>query len=367
MQLVFDRTDLLDPVHSLQGVTSGRNTLPILSNIKIKTKDDMVELSGTNLEIGITIHAPAAIEEQGEITVSSSKLFEVVSALPSDQEITMTTKGKVIELTCGAGIYKIHGLATDDFPEIPTLHDSNFTVDATEFLSTIHKTVFAASEEETRYFLNGVCLNFKENKTEIAATDGRRLAVTEINKPMPTDQTKIIIPIKSIREIVKAFEESVELNISLHEGQLILTNGETTLATRLIDGEYPSYESIIPQGYTNEVLVKRRTLYDAVKRVSILSNPKTYSITLEINDMESIEVYAKAAELGEAHETVDPISGRGEIKFAVDARFLMDTLQHIETDEVVIQYEHPTKAIILTPSAAQDYHLCLIMPMRIEE
>ena len=366
MQLIFDKSDLLDPVQSLQGVTSGRNTLPILSNIMMSAQDDIVELSGSNLEIGIKVQAPATIKEQGEITVSSSKLFEVVNSLPNDQQVTLTTKNNMIELECGTGIYKIRGLSTDEFPEMPTLHDNHFTVDATEFLAMIHKTVFAASEEETRYFLNGICLNIKGDKTEIAATDGRRLAVTEINKPISSEPATIIIPIKAVREIVKAFEESVELNISLHESQLVLTNSETTLATRLIDGEYPNYEQIIPKGYTKEVLVNRRTLYDAVRRVSILSNPKTYSITLEINDMESIEVYAKAAELGEAHESVNTISGRGEITFAADARYLMDTLHNIQTDEVLIQYEDPMKAIIFTPSATQDYHLCLVMPMRIE-
>jgi DNA polymerase-3 subunit beta len=366
MQLIFTKEDLFRCIQVLQGVAAGRNTLPILSNVLIRAMNGQIEIAATDLEVSIQTVVPGTIVDEGAITVSARKLSEIVRELP-DQEIKLsTTANDRIEITCGEGVYKIIGLPDDEFPELPSIAGEFFTIDGETLCSMIDKTEFSASTEETRYFLNGLYFDLTPEITQIVATDGRRLAIASSDTltPPPQEPMGVIIPLKAVREITKTFAESAEVKVSLLENQIIFADDDSTLTSRLVEGEYPKYQQIIPSDNEIHLTLSVEQTLGGLRRVSLLSNPKTYSIRLDMQDGKA-RISAKTPELGEAYETVDIKSGDGEIQIAFDARFLVEAVGHIETEDFRLELKDSLSAAVLKP-VGEDGHLCLIMPMRLE-
>ncbi len=366
MELTFDKNELLQSLQLLQGVASGRNTLPILSNVLINASAGNIECIATDLEVGIRISVAGTIQEEGAITVSAKKLADIVKELPSEKTITVATiANDRVEITCGDGVYTIIGLPDEEFPQLPTVDGEALSINGDTLRSVIHKTEFAASTEEVRYFLNGLYFNLGDVKTEIVATDGRQLALAHCAPLVSVEnKTGFILPLKAVREIAKTFADSASVSIAVFENQILFSDGTATLTTRLVEGEYPPYQKIIPDAAEGRTVVDREAILRATRRVSLLSNPKNYAICLEI-DSESIRVSAKTPELGEAHETVQVESSTGTVRIGFDARLLIDALSHIDTDSIVLEFSGEVNAVVFKPTD-NDEHICLIMPMRLQ-
>lgn len=366
MELTFERDDLLYALQVLQGVASGRNTLPILSNVLIHAEGNSIECMATDLEIGIRMKVEGTITEEGAITVSAKKLGDIVKELPSDKPIHLaTTANDRVELTCGEGVYKIIGMSDEEFPQLPSIEGDAVSIGGETLRNVLQKTEFAASTEEVRYFLNGLYFNFLEDKTEVVATDGKRLALAHC-EPLksPGEANGFIVPLKAVREIERTFAESGEVDISISENQILFTDGTATLTTRLVDGQYPDYQKIIPEDSEGRTVLVKEDILRATRRVAVLSNPKNYSICLEI-DTEQVRVSAKTPELGEAHETVSVESSTGTVRIGFDARLLTEALTHIETKDLSIEFSGELNPVLIKPVDAEDY-ISLIMPMRLE-
>jgi DNA polymerase-3 subunit beta len=366
MELTFERDDLLHALQVLQGVASGRNTLPILSNVLIHAEGDTIECIATDLEIGIRMKVEGTITEGGGITVSAKKLGDIVKELPSDKPVNLaTTANDRVEITCGDGVYKIIGMSDEEFPQLPSVEGNAVGIGGETLRNVLQKTEFAASTEEVRYFLNGLYFNFLEDRTEVVATDGKRLALAHC-EPLntPGEANGFIVPLKAVREIERTFAESGEVNISIFENQILFTDGDATLTTRLVDGEYPNYQKIIPETSEGKTVVSKEQILRATRRVAVLSNPKNYSICLEI-DTEQVRVSAKTPELGEAHETLPVESGTGTVRIGFDARLLAEALAHIETESLSIEFSGELNPVLIKPVGTDNY-ITLIMPMRLE-
>ena len=366
MELTFERDDLLNALQVLQGVASGRATLPILSNVLIHAEGSTIECMATDLEIGIRMKVEGAITEEGTITVSAKKLGDIVKELPNDKPVNLaTTANDRVEITCGDGVYKIIGMPGDEFPQLPSVEGNAVSIGGETLRDILQKTEFAASTEEVRYFLNGLYFNFLAEKTEVVATDGKRLARAHC-EPLnsPGEANGFIVPLKAVREIDRTFAESGEVDISVFENQILFTDGNATLTTRLVDGEYPNYQKIIPESSEGRTVVSKEQILRATRRVAVLSNPKNYSICLEI-DTEQIRVSAKTPELGEAYETLPVESSTGNVRIGFDARLLTDALAHIETESLSIEFSGELNPVLIKPVGTEDY-ISLIMPMRLE-
>jgi DNA polymerase-3 subunit beta len=227
------------------------------------------------------------------------------------------------------------------------------------------KTAFAASTEETRYYLNGVFLHIAPEESRIVATDGRRLALAK-NAAVEsiTEEIGVIVPVKAVSEIRKTFTESENLNISLAENQIIFSDEVSTLTSRLVEGEFPDYNRIIPQDNDIKIYLDTQHLLAVIKRVSLLANPKTLLIKLETQDG-ILKVSATDPDAGEAHEEMEIKSGDGNIAIAFSAKFALDVLSHIDSEEVLLNLKDPLSAALLKP-ADDDNYLYLIMPMRLD-
>ncbi len=366
MELAFEKDELLHALQMVQGVASGRNTLPILSNVLIRAQDGNIELAATDLEVGIKIKVVGTIKEEGATTVSAKKFVDIVRELPDKTINIVATANDRVELTCGDGIYKIIGLSDEDFPELPSAEGEGVTIDGETLCAIINKTEFAASREEFRYYLNGLYFNLLEDRTEVVATDAiRHLALAHCAAlKTPEDVAGFIVPLKAVREIERTFVDSADVKILLLKNQILFSNENATLTTRLVEGDYPPYQSIIPESPEGRSVVPKEAFLRATRRVALLSDPKNFSICLEI-DPEQIRISAQTPELGEAYETIAVESGTGSVRIGFDARVLTEILTHIETESLILEFSGEASQVSVKP-VGDDGHICIIMPMRLD-
>lgn len=365
MELTFERDELLHSLQMVQGVASRRNTLPILSNVLIRAQDGVIECAATDLEVGIKTKVVGTIGEEGSITVSAKKLTDIVRELPGDKPINLvTTANDRIELTCGDGIYKIIGLSDEDFPELPSADGEGTAIDGETLCSVIRKTAFSASTEEFRYQLNGLYFNILEDRTEVVATDMHQLALAHCPPlKISEDVAGFIVPLKAVREIERTFANSSEVKISHTKNQLLFSDENTTLTTRLVEGEYQQYQKLIRDSSEGRAIVSKESILRATRRVALLSNPKSFAISLEI-DPEQIRFSTETPELGEAYETLPVESGNGSVRLGLDSQRLTEIFAHIETESLVLEFSGEFEFLIVKP-VGEDGQMCFIAPMRL--
>ena len=366
MELIFQRDNLLYSLQVLQGVASGRSTLPILSNVLIQAADGKIECVATDLEVGIKIRVEGVIQEDGAITVSARKLADIVKELPAYETIHFaTTANDRVEITCGDGVYKIIGLPDEEFPQLPSVDGESLTIDGDILRAVLRRTEFAASTEDVRYFLNGLYFNFLTDRTEVVATDSRWLALAYCDSLKALGNVDgFILPLKAVKEITRTFADSPVVTISMFENQILFADENATLTARLVEGDYPKYEKLIPESTIGRAVLFKENILRACRRVALLSNPKNYSISLDI-ETEQITISAKTPELGEAHETVPVQSCTANARIAIDARLLIEILAHIETESLAIEFTGEFSPVLIRP-IGDETHICLVMPMRLE-
>lgn len=366
MELTFEKDDLLKAVQVLQGVAGSRNTLPILSNILVNAQNEQVEMSATDLEVGIKIQVNGTIVQPGSITIPARKIAEIIRELPPSSVKLVEAANDRVEIECERGIFTIVGLSPEDFPPMMSEADSDksFTVNAKSLSTMMAKTAFAASTEETRYNLNGIFLHLTPQVSRIVATDGRRLALANDDAVESiNEEIGVIIPLKAVGEIRKTFADSESLKISISENQILCSDGKATLTSRLVEGDFPDYDKIIPKDNDMNIHLDTQQFLAVVRRVSLLA-PKTLLIKFETQDG-IMKVSATNPDFGEAVEEMEIKSGDGNISIAFSAKFVMDVLTHIDSEEVILNLKDPLSPAILKPADNENY-LYLIMPMRLD-
>ena len=358
MEFTFERGELLAFLQTLQGIRDGQS----LSNVHIRAEEGSI-----NLEVGIRMKVEGTVKAEGAITLPAEKLTDILKELPADKPIDLVaTANDTVEISCGDGVYKIIGTSDEEPQQPPSIESEVFSIDGETLRDVIQKTAYAAvSTDDARSFLKGLYFNFLEDRTEIAATDGKRLALAHC-KPfnLKAEANGFVIPLKAVQEIPKTFPESVEVDISVSENQILFTDGNATLKTPLVGREYPDYQKIIPKTNAGKTVVSRDEILSATQRMGELSDPKNHAICLEI-DTERIRVSAKPPELGEASETVPVVSGTGSVMVGFDARLLIDALSHIDDESVSIEFSRELEPVLIKP-VNDDGHISLVMPLRLE-
>ena len=376
MDITVKRQHLLKAVSTVNNVVS-RVSLPILSNVLIKATDNTIRIVATDLETMIESTLDSAIiRKPGAITASARKLQDLLQEFdaPSVRLITKGT-GKTLRLMMqsGNGVYTIIGLPDEEFPYAPKIVTNNRArISGAALRNVLHRTIFAASTEEVRYFLNGCYFNCLQDNLEVVATDGRQLALAQTSPINLPGTVGFILPLKACHVILSAFSESesVEIVVTTHDNEpkLVINDGICKVITRLVEGEYPKYEKIVPkpESAKGSLIIDRLNLLRAVRRVSILSNPKNYSVCLKIDaESSSMRISAKTPELGEAIETVSLIQVTDSLRIGFDARLLIDALAHVSSERVRLDYTEELDPVVIKPTHEAG-HLVLVMPMRLE-
>ena len=374
MKVVLNRADLLKGISTVQSAVATKNTMPILANVLLEARDTKLEFVATYLDMGIRCSVVAEVVEKGSITINAKKLADIVRELPeASVDIEIDENQKMI-LVCQKSQFKVHGLPKDDFPILPEVKKEKvFKIKGSLLQEMIHKTIFAVSTDETRYVLNGVYFQVENEKLKMVATDGHRLAY--IQKKLEgkgEGKANVIIPTKTLNELSKVIsdaskgkteKEETIVEVITTENQIKFTVEGVEIISRLIEGQFPNYEQVIPKDSDKKVEVSTAELSSATKRVAILTSEKSNSIRYQIK-AGKISISSKTPDMGEAKEEIDASYKGEEISIAYNAKYVLDVLKNVGTDQVSIELTQPLSPGILKPKGDADY-LCVIMPMRV--
>lgn len=372
MHFRIDRDTFLKALQKVQGIVEKRTSMPILSNMLIEASGDTIEVTATDLEVGIKGRYPATVERDGKITVAAKKLYEIVKELPN-QEISFSSKeNDWVEITCGKVRFNIVGLPSDEFPNVATVKDEQLLeLEASLLRRMIEKTSYAICNDETKYNLNGIFTRVEQSENgqvlKMVATDGHRLSIASgaFSGQANTELIKgVILPKKGIYEIKKITDEGDGLlQFGFVDSSAVIKKGDTTLVMRLVDGEFPDYTRVIPAANDQIVKAQRDALIHAVRRMAILSSEKFKGIMLEIEN-NSIKISSSNPELGDAMEELDVQFDGNPFSVRFNARYLLDVLMVCESEQVLMKFRNELSPSIVTPDSNDDM-LAVIMPMRL--
>jgi len=363
MKFSVSKEKLLAGLQTVQNVVSTRTTLPILSNVLLQAADDQVRLTTTDLDVGVSGGITAQIEKPGATTLPARRLATIVRELPAAEIQIEVDSKNVASIRCGQSFFKILGLPEEEFPPLPKFDDTRtFTIPQQVLRDALKKTSYAISTDETRYVLNGILFSFKENKLTLVATDGRRLALVDLEIEFPRSQeVDIIVPTKAVTELGRLLGDEGDVRLSVGENQVAFQINDTLLASKLIEGNYPNYRQVIPGDAKERVTLERELFLNAVHRVSLLSSEKSNSVKL-VFTKNNIEIAANTPDVGEARESL-AVSYKGrDFSIAFNPEFLQAPLRALTNDEVfldLIDEMSPGVIKIQTP------FLYVLMPMRI--
>jgi DNA polymerase III subunit beta len=363
MKFSVTKEKLLECLQQVQNVVSTRTTLPILSNVLLQTNGSEIRLTTTDLDVGVRGSFEAQIEKEGATTLPTRRLFTIIRELPSS-EIQFDVDGKnAASIRSGQSFFKILGLPEEEFPPLPKFDDSKIvTIRQKDLRDGLRKTSYAISTDETRYVLNGVLFSFKDNKLTLVATDGRRLAMLDIDLEFPrSHEADIIIPTKAVTELQRLLTDEGDVRVSVGSGQIAFDLNNTLLVSKLIEGNYPNYRQVIPGEMKERVTLERETFLNSLRRVSLLASDKSNSIKLNFSK-NNIDITANTPEVGEAKESL-PVAYKGrEFSIAFNPEFLMAPLRNLAEDEIFLDLIDEMSPGVIK---IQSPFLYVLMPMRI--
>ena len=363
MKFSVSKEKLLAGLQTVQNVVSTRTTLPILSNVLLHAADGKVRLTTTDLDVGVSGGIDAQVEKSGATTLPARRLANIVRELPAAEvEIEVDSKN-VASIRCGQSFFKILGLPEDEFPPLPKFEDAKtFTLSQQALRDALKKTSYAISTDETRYVLNGILFSFKENKLTMVATDGRRLALVDLEVEFPrSHEIEIIVPTKCVTELGRLLGDEGDVRMSVGENQVAFEIGGTSLVSKLIEGNYPNYRQVIPGDAKERITLEREMFLNAVHRVSLLSSEKSNSVKL-VFSKNNIEIAANTPDVGEARESLAVAYKGREFSIAFNPEFLQAPLRALSNDEVFLDLIDEMSPGVIK---IQSPFLYVLMPMRI--
>ena len=375
MELKIAVPELAKALSRPQGIVERKSTMPILSHVLLEArKGGKLGVSATDLDVAVSAEHACEVVKEGAVAVSAKHLYEIVKALPEAQATLKRTHNNYLELRSGASEFRIVGLPTEDFPALPRFEKVHFvSVEPEKLLALIDRTSFAVSSDETRYNLNGVFFEPAAGVIRMVATDGHRLALAEDSVEGDFKLKKgVILPRKGLHELKKllseaaeAGEEAPKADLGFVESSAIFRRPDVVLVMRLIEGTFPDYRQVIPKTGEKALTLGRERFLSTLRRISLLSSDKSHAVKLEL-DKGTLRVLSQNPDLGEAKEEV-PVEYQGEpLKIGFNARYLMDVLQVLRSDEVALELADDLSPGVLRPVGAKDgNYTAVIMPMRI--
>jgi len=356
-------------------IVSPKAELPALSNILIATDKGRLKLSATNLETGINYWLGAKIEKEGAISVPAKTLTEFISLLPPEK-VQLEAKENNLSISSGSYSASLVGLSASEFPVVPTLkEEETFSFSSEELLKGISQTVFAASQDEGRLALTGVLFQIKEEDLVLVATDGYRLSFRKMKagknlKKVKEFQKGLIIPAKVLREVEKIIgssqqKEEIGLAITSSSNQIIFVTPEIEIVSRLVEGNFPEFEKIIPEKWTTRVILERESFLRAIRTASIFARESANIVKFKIQNSK-LKISANAPQVGDNLVELEAKQEGEENSIAFNSRFVLDFLNSINTNEVFFEMTTPLNPGIFRPAGDSSY-FHIVMPVRVQE
>ena len=354
---------IIDGLQRVQNVVSTRTTLPILSNVLVQAGNDALKLTTTDLDMAIRCTVEAEVSKVGATTLPARKLFLILKeAGGADIEVEIDERNAA-SIRSGSSFYKIMGLPEEEFPKFPSVEGGkSLKIEQSVLRDMLKKTAYAASNDETRYVLNGVYMSFKGSKLTVVATDGRRLALVERDLEVAKGaEAELILPTKVVGELQRLLGDKGDAKLSIGDNQIIVELDGTTLVSKLIEGTYPNFRQVIPAEAKERVQLERELFLAALHRASILVSEKSQSVKLNFAK-NNLTITATTPEVGEAKETM-AINYKGkDITIAFNPQYLMDPLRNLDADEVFMELTDELSPGVVKVS---EPFLYVLMPMRL--
>ena len=370
MEFSVKKYDLLHELDLTQGVVERKTTIPILGNLLVEASGGRVTLTATDLELSIHTSCEAKVMKEGSGTIRAKKLIELVKLLPEGEIRFKLLENHWVQITADRKTYKMVGMAKDNFPAIPVFPHLLAKIPAKILSSLIAKTAFAISNEESRYTLNGALLLLKPDSITLVATDGHRLAVAEIDHKFAglTREVRPLVPKKALTELVRLTSEAGEdgaIEFALDESHLFFQAGERLLISRMLTGQFPNYEAVLPRENNKHVVIERRELNDAVRRVAQMADTRSHAVKLSVTK-EGIEISASSPEYGEAKETLEKEYNGEPLAIGFNAQYMLDFLGAAADGPISLELKDEQSAGQMRPLTDEAYrYRYVIMPMRI--
>lgn len=361
MKLTVKKDALVNGIQTVQNIITTKAALPILSHILIETHQEGIRLTATDLDVGISCVVPVEVQEQGAITVPAKRFSDIIRELPGEEVSLTTKKNNLVTIETESCQFKIMGLAREEFPKLPDFKDKEvIKIEQALLKEMLGLTSFAVCYDETRYILNGILFKLTKDTLALIATDGKRLAVCEKKINQTTDKNiKLIVPIKTIHELIRNLQDDGEVSLILGTNQILLDMGNVVIISRLIEGEFPDYQQVIPPASDSKMVVEREQFLLAVRRAALLATPDYQAVKLEIFKNKLV-VSKSTPDIGESREEV-PVKYQGkEIAIGFNPAYLADVLKNLSGQDVVFEVSDSEKPGVIRT----DGYIYIVLPMR---
>ncbi|MDR1457280.1 MAG: DNA polymerase III subunit beta [Puniceicoccales bacterium] len=372
MKFSIEKTTFVNGLQQVLSVVEQRAIIPVLSNVLLDCVDGRLKITATNLDISIHCQVKAEIEIEGKITLPARKLAAIVRSLPGDT-VVVELVGTTVKISSGRSNFQIMGLPADDFPSTNEPNPLNKThLQQAEMAKMLRNVSFAQSSDDNRFILNSVYFCFDQNKLTFAATDGRRLSLVSKEIAKNVENTKgVIIPSKTIREIERLLGQGEDVSFLFDNRQIVFLIavdeenqdgliGDIKVVSKIVEGNYPNFRQIIPQGAENRVKLDRQLTLECIQRVAIVANDQKNLVKLCFEN-NTLEISAESQEYGNAHEKIAIVYEGKPIEIAFNYVFICDPLKVLTQDEVFFEFKDELSAGVF--KTLEDF-LYVVMPLR---
>jgi DNA polymerase-3 subunit beta len=350
---------------------SSRATLPVLANVLLKTENAGLKLTATNLEIGINCWVPGKVEEEGDITVPAKLLTDLVVSLPNQRiDLVLSPKDRSLKVTCGGSRSSIKGIDADEFPVVAAIGESPITsVDSRALRDALSEVVFAAASDESRPILTGVLTRLAGDEMTLAAADNYRIAVRRVALGRPINpEVTIVVPARSYAELMRILpdaEAQIDITITPNKSQVLFHVEGIDLVSRLIEGQFPNYEPVIPTSHSSRAVIDREAFLSGARRASIFARDSANIVKIELGgeDGEGLAITAHAADVGDNADAIEANVEGQPTTIAFNARYLIDVLANLSADEAALELSGPLAPGVIRGIGKDDY-VHVIMPVR---
>jgi len=363
MKFKIQKTSMLNAIQAVQNIITAKSALPILANILIEAQAENLKLTATDLDIGITCVIPVDIQEPGAITIPAKRFSDIIKEFPADIINIAAKKNNQVFIDSDLCQFKIMGLAKEEFPKLPEFKDKKaIKINQGILKQILSLTVFAVSCDETRYVLNGILFKISHEVLTLAATDGKRLAIAErkLTLAEPEAEISMIIPIKTIQELNRNLKDDGELSLVVSSNQVLFDLGSVAVISRLIAGEFPDYQQVIPAASENKIKVQRSQFLLSIKRAALLATQDYQAVKLEVFKNKLV-ISKSTPDVGEFHEELAVEYQGRELVIGFNPVYLMDVLKSLNEETVSLELTDAEKPGVIRISG----YVYIVLPMRL--
>jgi DNA polymerase-3 subunit beta len=367
MKFVCEKNALQREITFAQEIISSKSSMSIISNVYLEAADGSLLIRATDIKIGFETRMPVEVQEPGSLTVFCDKMTGILASIPEGTiEVEQKESKIVMKPSFKKAQFSLKTIASEQFPQLPDIDDSKFfAIPLADFRYMIGQTVFAVSDDETRYFMNGVYLERVQDGLVMVATDGKRLAYIKrgIVEGIP-EFRGIIIPPKLLSIILHRASDEGQIELAVSDKNLFVKFGQYRLSTVLIEGQFPNYQKVIPESHLYTLRARRQDVMDALKRVSIFVEQKSRRTYFELST-DKLVISSEETEIGTAREEISCSYEGPDAMIAMNYKYIDEPLKALDCDEICLSFTDTSKALTVSPEPESDY-FHVLMPMQVD-